>query len=127
MRSPNEHMFTFSVSLSEMFIENKTLRHVDLRYNSLSREDCIAIGEGLEQNHTLLGLHMEGNMLDVDSLGFLTVERNEQASLGPSKFQIPTSLECGTITNPVLLDLRTFSNCWLCEGWKKYEVSPRTT
>ena len=86
MRSPNEHLFTFAVRLSEMFVENNTLRHVDLRYNSLCRDDCLVVGEGLEHNHTILGLHMEGNMLDVDSLGFLTVERSEQASLGPSKF-----------------------------------------
>ena len=30
------------------------------------------IGEGLKDNHTILGLHMQGNDARVDSLGFVT-------------------------------------------------------
>ena len=31
----------------------------------------LSIGEGLKENHTILGLHMLGNEAEVDALGFV--------------------------------------------------------
>ena len=50
---------------------NRSLVHFDMSYNQFSTEDMLAIGDGLRENHTLLGFHTEGNSATVDSLGFV--------------------------------------------------------
>ena len=54
-----------------MFRENKTLLHLDFSHNSFKKQDCQIIDEGLTDNHVVLGIHMLGNELNTDSLGFL--------------------------------------------------------
>lgn len=41
----------------QMFQSNKSLIHVDLSHNRIKAADCKIIAEGLQQNHTILGLH----------------------------------------------------------------------
>ena len=53
------------------FMKNRTLIHADISFNGFSAEDMMAIGDGLRENHTLLGLHVEGNYAKMDSLGFI--------------------------------------------------------
>jgi hypothetical protein len=50
---------------------NKKLLHLDLSYNRLSKLECYNIGQGLLENHTLVGLHLRGNEGEVDTLGFI--------------------------------------------------------
>ena len=38
----------------------------------------MAIGEGLRQNHTVLGIHMLGNEAIVDALGFVQPSSGEE-------------------------------------------------
>jgi len=52
-------------------MKNFTLLHVDISFNGFSAEDMIAIGDGLRENHALLGCHVEGNSCRLDSLGFV--------------------------------------------------------
>lgn len=47
------------------------LRHLDLSYNSMDKNECEIFGKLIENNHTLWGLHMMGNECVVDSLGFI--------------------------------------------------------
>lgn len=50
---------------------NKFLTHVDISFNQFSVEDMQTIGDGLRENHTLIGFHCEGNNATVDALGFV--------------------------------------------------------
>jgi len=52
-------------------MENINLLHLDLSYNHFGQNDIKAIGDGLKENHTLLGIHMQGNRANVDLLGFV--------------------------------------------------------
>jgi len=52
-------------------MENINLLHLDLSYNHFGQNDIKAIGDGLKENHTLLGIHMQGNRAKVDLLGFV--------------------------------------------------------
>ena len=52
-------------------MKNLTLLHVDISFNGFSAEDMIAIGDGLRENHSLFGCHIEGNNARMDALGFV--------------------------------------------------------
>ena len=58
-------------NLSALLSDNATLTHVDLSQNQLSAYDCGRIGEGLKNNHSLLGLHITGNGGKIDAYGQL--------------------------------------------------------
>ena len=53
------------------FMKNFTLLHADISFNGFTGEDMMAIGDGLRENHNLLGCHVEGNHAKIDQLGFL--------------------------------------------------------
>jgi len=52
-------------------MKNRTLLHLDISFNSFSAEDMMALSDGLRENHTLLGIHVEGNNAKIDTLGFI--------------------------------------------------------
>ncbi len=56
--------------------ENKTLLHLDLSNNDLSEASCRLIGQGLERNQTLYGVHMQGNACYVNCFGHLRFEED---------------------------------------------------
>lgn len=90
---------------------NQFLKHLDLSHNYIKEKECEVIGEGLKDNHHILGLHMQGNDCTVDAKGYIVpleyVNKTEQAHLhkrliNKSKFK----------QNQVQKD-----NCWICEKW----------
>ena len=52
-------------------MKNFTLLHLDISFNGFSDHDMIALGDGLRENHSLLGCHVEGNNCKLDTLGFI--------------------------------------------------------
>jgi len=52
-------------------MKNFTLMHLDISFNGFTAEDMTALSDGLRENHTLLGCHVEGNNARIDALGFL--------------------------------------------------------
>ena len=40
---------------------NKTLFHLDISNNNLNSSSIVNISEGIKLNHTLYGIHVEGN------------------------------------------------------------------
>lgn len=57
----------------EAFEVNKTLLHLDLSFNKIGVTDTTIMAEKIRENHTIYGLHFQGNCGRVDSLGFLHV------------------------------------------------------
>ena len=62
---------SFSKTFAEFIISNDCLLHLDLSHNKLGKEDSKIISEALVNNHTLYGLHYDGNYGYIDPKGFL--------------------------------------------------------
>ncbi|CAG9324752.1 unnamed protein product [Blepharisma stoltei] len=99
-------------AISKALRINTVLRHLDLSHNNFKEEECKTIGEGLSENHDLLGIHMLGNDCYIDSKGFI----------------IPTAysgkLEQGHFFHRILESKKNkppqkgiTMNCWVCEKW----------
>lgn len=114
-----------SHELIEMIVEavnEETLRHLDLSYNNMNFLQCKKFGQLIEDNHTLYGLHMQGNDWFVDGIGFIKheeyhkwVEYSKHTILSnPSVDGYSTMYKF----NPNKLDkFIPAATCWVCEGW----------
>ena len=58
-------------AIGEMLESNQTLIHLDLSNNNFNEHQCFLIGNFMQSNNTLLGIHMEGNQATVDIRGFI--------------------------------------------------------
>ena len=104
-----------------MFIQNKTLVHLDLTHWGFSFYEWKIMNQGLKENHTLLGLHMTGNKMNVDALGFL-----RPYEFIPSISHIASRITEKLIPNVISdhkLSMNTCSNCWIWEGWSQVVYS----
>lgn len=93
--------------LVRLFKETKTLRHLDLSRCDLTIAHCQILAEGLEENKTIVGLHVSGNEAHVDAQGFLVPRRSSQPQEGDAH---------GTLSS--LADEED-SCCWVCQGWRE--------
>ena len=66
-------------SLANFIDKNKKLVHLDLSNNYFAKDSACIIAKALENNHTLYGLHFQGNFGYIDAKGFLIVEENYEA------------------------------------------------
>lgn len=62
---------TTAEAWSGAFLENRSLLHLDLSHNGFDARELEIMKGGLEDNHILLGLHLEGNEGSIDALGFI--------------------------------------------------------
>ncbi len=58
-------------AIGTVFRSNTTLLHLDLSNNNFNPEQSRHLKEAVRENHTLYGLHFEGNAGFVDSRGFI--------------------------------------------------------
>ena len=56
---------------AQAMTENSSLLHLDISYNQISIDDSRVFATALELNHTMWGLHYQGNCGEVDALQFL--------------------------------------------------------
>lgn len=49
----------------------RTLRHLDISFNSLNNQECHEIQLNIKKDHYLIGLHMIGNDCYLDPFGFV--------------------------------------------------------
>lgn len=98
-----------------MFKENKSLIHLDLSHNNIKKEDCEVMAEGLKENHTVLGFHMIGNEVDLNSLGYFKTYSSDP-SAAHIAMRIKPTLSTGTLKKSKV-ELQASSCCWICEGW----------
>lgn len=100
----------FAEKLSQTF-KDDNLIHLDISHNNLSKESCSIIAQGLAGNHSLFGLHVEGNECAVDPQGYLQIENPEKAC---SEMHINNNL---ALSQNKLAKVNKQNHCWLCEGW----------
>ena len=89
-----------------MVLRNDTLKHIDISYNRYNKAEVEIIAEALKANHTVLGMHVEGNAASYDPKGYLIAQ--------------------DSISAPVIMSHRakpSVKNCWICEGWKAIKVT----
>ena len=122
----------FTSQLCELFHnKNIELLHLDISYNNINAVDAKAISENIKDNHTILGIHVDGNDMWVDELGFVfPVEKSKYKQNHFAQSQIfyrianEHPLSRSNIIN--VQKLRSKNNCWICEGWReiKFHYKP---
>ena len=65
-------------AFSELFKQNTSLLHMDMSVCGFTSTDCEKLSVGLNQNHSLIGLHFNGNGKGVDEYGFLSIDCSEE-------------------------------------------------
>ena len=122
----------FTNQLCELFHNKNTeLLHLDISYNNINVVDSTAISEHIKDNHTILGVHVDGNGMWVDELGF--VYPIEKSKYKPNHFANSQlfyriaddhPLNISSVIN--VQKLRSKNNCWICEGWReiKFHYKP---
>lgn len=94
--------------LAQALMQNQTLSHIDLSYNFLTQPECAQLSEGLNSNHTVLGLHIIGNHCSIDSRGFLHI------------LETSADLQQGLLSTRMMGSRQSArgehcKNCWICE------------
>ena len=122
----------FTSQLCELFHNKNTeLLHLDISYNNINVVDSMAISENIKDNHTILGIHVDGNDMWVDELGFVfPIEKAKYKQNHFANSQIfyrianDHPLNRSSIIN--VQKLRSKNNCWICEGWReiKFHYKP---
>ena len=108
---------------SKAFTVNTGLVHLDLSHNNLDSRELEAMKVGLDENHTILGIHIAGNEGTTDAMGFVhplgADGKDEQQDVGISSLltRIKPSLGMGCVKGKKMIEMRANSNCWICEGW----------
>eukprot|EP00746_Dinoflagellata_sp_MGD_P149240 gnl/MRDRNA2_/MRDRNA2_81299_c1_seq1.p1 gnl/MRDRNA2_/MRDRNA2_81299_c1~~gnl/MRDRNA2_/MRDRNA2_81299_c1_seq1.p1 ORF type:complete len:1465 (+),score=308.52 gnl/MRDRNA2_/MRDRNA2_81299_c1_seq1:52-4446(+) len=73
IKSGNDNFSELSAKMmASVFQCSKALFHLDLSYNGFASAECKILAEGLRTNHTLFGIHLNGNDCAIDDLGFIT-------------------------------------------------------
>lgn len=89
------------------------MKHLDISHNCFSKQDCEILSEGLNQNHSILGLHLDGNSASVDPKGFL-IFKNESSR--------PRTVHTYTRMLKNHRGIRkSATNCWVCQLWKEIQ------
>jgi Ran GTPase-activating protein (RanGAP) involved in mRNA processing and transport len=90
------------------------LGHLDLSYNYFDEAETRTLSGLLADNHTLFGLHYEGNDGLVDARGFIKVQTYASNSGNAHTFRRIFSEKGRSATE---------KNCWICHGWKEVKFS----
>jgi Ran GTPase-activating protein (RanGAP) involved in mRNA processing and transport len=122
---------SFAKELGEYFKEPAIqLVHLDISHNNIPREDCEHLAHCVKSNHTILGIHVDGNEMTIDSLGFLHTYKDKKKEDYYAKSQIyyqigssqGKSLHLSKLKGNKVRKIRAKNNCWICEGWREVEI-----
>jgi len=99
-----------------------SLTHLNVSHNQMNAKDCEIIGKALEKNHTLMGIHVEGNQGFIDSRGFLIPDAEGNESVHQAHATVFSRIL--PLVNPKLgrrnESWKTTCNCWICERWQEH-------
>lgn len=124
---PEKKVSQFAITLGELFSSKKfNLMHLDISYNNINYIDCLHLEETVKQNHTLLGIHVDGNDMTIDSLGFIHACKNNEYS----KYQLHYETEFNKPNNNFMIGnnliktkfnkkMKNKNNCWICGNWRE--------
>lgn len=105
-------------ALAKSIASHQSLTHLHLGHCQLSEADCAHVGEALQANHTLLGLHMSGNKSVVDARGFIAAGAGAKDAKGHVVSRV--------LGHPAIRNGEQWasgSNCWICERWREVKFT----
>ena len=117
----------FAVSLGEYFCQpNLSLIHLDISHNNLNYSDCKLIAEKSKNNHIILGIHVDGNAMEINCLGFISpkekVKRDEKYFASSHIFYaMNKNIDLRKSTIEKIRKIRGKNNCWICEGFREIQ------
>jgi len=121
----------FAVELGEYFSKTSlSLTHLDISHNNLNYEDCKLISEKSKIDHRILGIHVDGNCMEINCLGFISPleELKNERYYSESQIYYGLSREYALRKTNVekIRKIRGKNNCWICEGFRevKFEYIP---
>lgn len=113
-------LLEMSKALGKFLETNQLLVHLDLSSNKFRIEECQDIALGLRSNHTIFGMHFDGNFGYIDSEGFLIVEDAIKDPSGPHVARRIDSVNIHSNYKKFRsqIDETVAKNCcWICDGW----------
>ena len=117
----------FATTLGEYFGKVQlSLVHLDISHNNINYEDCKLIAEKSKSNHAILGIHVDGNAMEIDCLGFITpIEKDLKNKKYYSESQIYYGINKEYELRKTAVDtvrkIRGKNNCWICEGFREIQ------
>ena len=115
----------FTRELCEMFKnEYLELLHLDISHNNIGYVDCAQIAIDVKNNHTILGIHVDGNDMYIDELGFIYAYEKtqyQQNHFASSQIFYRIDNENPLIKSNIInvKKIRGKNHCWICEGWNE--------
>lgn len=96
--------------ICQILANNKTLLHLDLSYNYLTLKEANAFADSIKSNHTLLGIHIEGNYSSVNANGFVEID------------SMPKLRESALAFKRIFKVKKKTDNCWICGNWVEFTL-----
>ena len=122
----------FVVELGEYFAKTSlSLTHLDISHNNLNYEDSKFISEKSKADHRILGIHVDGNCMEINCLGFISPLESKRDERYYSESQIYYGLNKDYLLRKTGIEkvrkIRGKNNCWICEGFRevKFEYIPK--
>ena len=122
-KNPSE----FAVNLGEFFCKTNTeLIHLDISHNNINYVDCKLLSEKVKNNHNILGIHLDGNEMEINELGFIIpIEKNSKGNKYFSESQITYGINKNYSLRKTSIEtirkIRNKNNCWICDGFREVE------
>ena len=104
---------------------------MDISHNNLNYEDCKLISEKSKVNHAILGIHVDGNCMEINCLGFISpiekLKNDKYFSESQIYYGMNKGYELRKTGVETVRKIRGKNNCWICEGFReiKFEYIPK--
>ena len=127
LKIPKREASNFAKELGNYFsLKENPLVHLDISHNNLPYEDCLHLSKESKKNHSILGIHVDGNEMEINSLGFIIpIEKLNKTKSFYSKIHIfnyiDSNLELSKSNIEKIKKIRNRNKCWICEGWREVE------
>lgn len=127
----------FAKALGELFKDkSNTLIHLNISNNNINVIDCTHIATTVKCNQTILGIHVEGNEMEIDQLGFIYPREKEVRTPNffansqvtyQSMYDKEKDILCGNSLLKTSVSthkmIKHKNNCWICENWRETAFS----
>jgi hypothetical protein len=107
--------------VAKFFAVNRTLLHLDISKCEFSAALCQILAEGLKENTTLLGLHLDGNEARLDSRGFMIVDKLRQLPI--QSLEVSGDGPQRQVERNRMIAENVEDRCWICERWEETRIS----
>lgn len=116
--------------LVELLSKNHNIVHIDLSNNGFSFAESTLIGKALEHNHSVYGIHFEGNSGWVDWKQFIhPLDRKETRKYGhweplmSKKLKGVSWVDSTDKLKYLIASKFIHDSCWICDGWVEIELT----